>query len=128
MKYLLDTHVFLWWINDDPLISAEAREIIEEGEHTLYLSAASGWEMAVKAKLGKLKVPDDLEAFVLEQMFKNAISLLPVQMNHALHVHTLPNFHRDPFDRIIIAQAQLEGLPLLSADSQMGKYRIEVIW
>lgn len=128
MKVLLDTHAFLWWIADDPQLSARAREIISDGANTLYLSAASGWEIAIKAKLGKLKLPSNLAPFIAEQLADNAITALAVEMHHALHVYTLPDYHRDPFDRILIAQAQLEKLPILTADPQIARYPVEVLW
>jgi len=128
MRALLDTHVFLWWISDDPRLSTHAREIITNGENTLFFSAASGWEIAIKAKLGRLKLPKPLETFVPEQMALNAIESLSVQMSHALHVHTLPLHHRDPFDRLLIAQAQLDNLPILTADPQIALYAIRTVW
>lgn len=128
MKALLDTHTFLWWINDAPQLSRDARQIIGNGENEIFLSAASGWEMVIKAGLGKLILPADVTAFVLEQMFINAITPLSVQLHHALHVYTLPALHRDPFDRMIIAQAQVEGLPILTADPRFSEYQVEVVW
>jgi len=128
MKALLDTHVFLWWITDDPRLSPRVREIIADGANELYLSAASGWEIAIKAKLGRLRLPDDPERFILKHLELNAIKTLPVQMIHALHVYKLPEHHRDPFDRLLIAQAQLEKVPILTADPQISRYEVEVIW
>ncbi len=128
MKVLLDTHVFLWWITDDPKLSSRAREIMSNIENELYLSAASGWEISIKVQIGRLKLPDEPQRFIHSQMRTNAIQSLPILMNHALHVSTLPDHHRDPFDRLLIAQAQLEGFPILSADPQMAKYQIEAIW
>lgn len=128
MNFLLDTHVFLWWITDDPRLSPRARRIIADGRNRIFLSAASGWEIAIKARLGRLELPDDLERFILNQLAVNAIDVLPVQMSHALHVYKLPDHHRDPFDRLLIAQAQLEKLRILTADAQFSKYRVEVVW
>jgi len=128
MKVLLDTHTFLWWINDTPQLSQIARQIIGNGENMIFLSAASGWEIAIKTSLGKLKLSADITAFILEQMHINAITPLPVQMNHALHIYTLPDLHRDPFDRMLIAQAQVESLPILTADPQFSGYQVEVVW
>jgi len=128
MKVLLDTHAFLWWITDDPRLSLRAREIIANGANVLFLSAASGWEIAIKAKLGRLRLPDEPERFILKQLESNAIEVLPVQMSHALHVYALPDHHRDPFDRLLIAQAQLEKLPILTADPQISRYEVETIW
>ncbi len=128
MKILLDTHAFLWWITDDPKLSELARQIIGNGENTLFLSAASTWEIAIKARLGRLKIPDPPDRFISEQMHQNAIQGLPIQISHTLHVYHLPPHHQDPFDRILIAQAQLEALTLLSSDRLMEKYELKVIW
>jgi len=128
MKLLLDTHTFLWWITDDQKLSGRAREIISDGSNELFLSAATGWEIAIKVQIGRLKLPEEPIRFILEQMRINAIQSLPIQMNHALHVSTLPQHHRDPFDRLLIATAQLEGLPILSSDHQLVNYQVEVIW
>ena len=121
MKALLDTHAFLWWIADDPRLSSRVRKIIGDGENGLYLSAASGWEMAIKVGLGRLALPEP-ERFIPEQMANNAIFPLPIRMSHALRVHSLPGHHRDPFDRMLVAQAQLEGLPILTADPRIAQY------
>ena len=125
---LLDTHAFLWWISDDPRLSSRASAIIKDGNNKLFLSAASGWEIVIKVRLGRLTLPEPLETFVPEQMALNAIEGLPIQMSHALHVYTLPDHHRDPFDRMLVAQAQLENLPILSADPQISLYAVETVW
>jgi len=128
MKVLIDTHVFLWWITNDPRLSPRAREIIADSANVVFLSAASGWEIAIKAKLGRLRLPDEPERFILKQLELNVIEVLPVQMSHALHVYALPYHHRDPFDRLLIAQARLEKVPILTADPQISRYEVEVIW
>jgi len=128
MKGILDTHTFLWWITDSPQLSPRVREIVSNGDNVLFLSAVSGWEMAIKAKLGKLHLPGNLESFISEQLAVNAINTLPVQMSHALHVYILPDHHRDPFDRILVAQAQLEKLPIITIDPQINQYSVETIW
>lgn len=128
MKALLDTHVFLWWIMDDPQLSDRSRELITNRNNIFYLSAASGWEIMIKARLGRLQLPKNPQRFISEQLSLNNIESLPVQMSHALHTITLPDYHRDPFDRILIAQAQLEKLAILSADPQIIKYEVKVIW
>lgn len=128
MRALLDTHTFLWWTVDDPRLSKKARRIMADGRNELYLSAASGWEMAIKARLGRLQLGEDLERFVHEQMALNGIEGLPVHMNHALHVYALPDHHGDPFDRLLVAQAQLEGLPILTGDPQIAQYEVETVW
>ena len=106
MRALLDTHTFLWWITDSPELSQSARNAIGDSTNELSLSAASGWEIAIKTKLGRLGIAGDPEKLIPEQMALNAIDGLPVQMSHALHVFQLPDLHRDPFDRILIAQCQ----------------------
>jgi PIN domain nuclease of toxin-antitoxin system len=128
VRVLLDTHAFLWWIADDRRLSDRAREIIGDGRNELYFSAASGWEISIKAGLGRLEVPDDLDQFIADQLSRNAIQALPIYLRHALHTRTLPDHHRDPFDRILVSQAVLEEMPLLSADPQVSRYPVEVVW
>jgi len=128
VKVLLDTHAFLWWTTDDARLSERARAAIADGRNEVFFSAASGWEIAIKAGLGRLEVPEDLEAFVTEQLSKNAFRMLPVHLGHALRVRALPGHHRDPFDRLLVAQSILEGLPILSADPQVAFYPVEVVW
>ena len=128
MRVLLDTHTFLWWIANNKQLSNTSRNIIGNSQNELFFSVASGWEMAIKARLGKLELPKNLEQFIAEQLQQNAIAGLPIQMSHALHVYTLPPLHRDPFDRLLIAQSQLENMPILTIDPQIGRYDVEVIW
>ncbi len=128
MKVLLDTHTFLWWVTEDSKLSSKASEIIRDGNNELYLSAASGWEIAIKAQLNRIQLPGSPENFISEQLRINGIQSLPILMSHALHVYNLPDHHRDPFDRILVAQSQLEGLPILTADPSISLYKIEVIW
>ncbi|AMM40596.1 twitching motility protein PilT [Candidatus Desulfofervidus auxilii] len=128
MRVLLDTHTFLWWISNDTRLSSRALEVISNGNNELLLSAASGWEIAIKVRLGRLQLPYEPERFIPEQLVINAIQSLPIKISHALHTYSLPIYHRDPFDRIIIAQAQLEGLPILTSDPQIAKYKVEIIW
>src|SRR3972149_12130605 len=126
MKVLLDTHTFLWWITADNRLSSSAREFITNGDNELFLSAATGWEIAIKAQLGRIKLPKEPHSFIAEQLRLNVIQSLPIHMSHALHIYSLPNHHRDPFDRLIIAQAQLENLPILTTDPQIAKYKVKV--
>lgn len=128
MKVLLDTHAFLWWITDSPKLSARAREVIQDSNNELFFSAASGWEIAIKAQLGSLQLPNNLEQFIMEQLSLNAILVLPIQLHHALRVYTLPQCHRDPFDRVLVAQSHIENLPILTADAQITLYAVETIW
>jgi PIN domain nuclease of toxin-antitoxin system len=128
MKVLLDTHTFLWWIIDSPRLSALAREVIRDSDNELFFSAASGWEIAIKAQLGRLQLPDNLEQFIADQLSLNTILALPIQLRHALHVYTLPQHHRDPFDRMLVAQSQIDKLPILTTDPQIAQYDVETIW
>ena len=128
MRFLLDTHTFLWWITGDRRLSSRAHEVIGDGENKLFLSVASGWEIAIKVKLGRLQLPGDLKSFISEQLVNNAIESLAIQMRHVLHVYTLPAYHRDPFDRILVVQSQLENMPIITADSQINCYPVKVIW
>jgi len=128
MRFLLDTHTFLWWVTDDARLSSQAHALITDGNNELYFSAASGWEIAIKAQLGKLQLPDNTPQFIMAQIAINAFEILPVQLYHALHVYTLPILHRDPFDRMLIAQSQLEDLPIITADPQINSYAVTVIW
>lgn len=128
MKALLDTHTFLWWITDNPKLSSHVHKFISNGKNELFLSAASGWEIAIKAQLGRLKIPEKPELFISDQMVINSIQGLPIQISHAVHVYNLPLHHRDPFDRMLIVQAQLEGLPILTDDPQISQYQVKVIW
>lgn len=128
MRALLDTHTFLWWITDDKRLSPRARKLIGDGRNRLFLSAASGWEIAIKARLGRLGFSTEPGAFIPKQLARNAIRVLPVHLSHALHVYDLPSHHSDPFDRLLIAQSQLEDLPLLTADPLIAQYNVDTIW
>lgn len=128
MRFLLDTHAFLWWITDDIQMPAQVREIISDEGNELFLSVASCWEIAIKAQLGKLQIAENPETYIPDQMQRNAIQGLPIQTSHALHVFNLPYHHRDPFDRMLVSQAQLENLPIITSDSLIAQYNIQTIW
>ncbi len=128
MKALLDTHVFLWWNLNDPQISVTAREFISDGRNEVFLSAASAWEIAIKYAKGRLELPETPERYVANRLRRHHFSPLPIQLSHALHVYTLPDIHQDPFDRLLIAQSQLEKLPLLTADADIARYGISIVW
>jgi PIN domain nuclease of toxin-antitoxin system len=128
MRALLDTHTFLWWNMDDPHLSLRAREVIMDGHNEIYLSAASAWEIAIKASKGRLILPENPEHYVSKRMASHHFLPMPIQLSHALHIFYLPNLHQDPFDRLLIAQSQLEGIPLLSNDSELSRSDVEVIW
>ncbi|MBI3037905.1 type II toxin-antitoxin system VapC family toxin, partial [bacterium] len=120
MRILLDTHVFIWWITDDPQLSSLVREKISDGGNELFFSAASCWEIAIKARLGKISLPQNLDTFIFHQMSANSIKSLPVLARHALNVFFLPDIHKDPFDRILISQAILEELPMATSDPMIA--------
>ena len=128
MIALLDTHTFLWWNMDSPMLSAAAREFIGDGNNELFFSAASAWEIAIKYSRGRLVLPALPDSYIPDRMASQHIQPLAVLISHALHVHRLPEIHQDPFDRLLIAQSQLEDLPILTADSTIAKYEINVIW
>lgn len=128
MKALLDTHTFLWWILDDERLSPRVRETIRDPNTTLFLSAASAWEMVIKAQAGRLRLSENPARFIQEQLSLQGIEGLPVQVSHALHVSSLPAHHRDPFDRLLVAQSQMENLPILSSDPLIAQYEVEIIW
>ncbi len=128
MRALLDTHTFLWWNLDAPQLSAEALEFIAKGSNEIFLSAASAWEIAIKAAKGRLTLPEPPDQYVAERMRLHRFSALPIELSHALEVYRLPDIHQDPFDRLLIAQSQLEDIPLLTADPEIHRYRVEVIW
>lgn len=128
MRILLDTHALLWWINNDPQLSEKAQTLIGDVSNEILVSAVSGWEIAIKAQIGKLTVATNLEQFVTEQVTRNYFTVLPIKLPHALHIHTLPLYHRDPFDRMLIAQSQIEKIPILTIDALIMQYDIETIW
>lgn len=128
MRALLDTHVFLWWITNNPQLPQDVRSIIADGNNELFFSAASCWEIAIKAHLGKIILPQKPDIFISDQLATNSIQTLPIQASHALHVFNLPYRHRDPFDRMIVAQAQMEKLPIITSDALIAKYKVRVIW
>lgn len=117
MNLLLDSHIVLWWLSDDPRLSRKARRLIE-GADQVFVSAATTWELAVKASLGKLRMPEGFVEVVEEEGFTH----LPITPVHAMAVRSLPWHHRDPFDRILLAQAMVEGLRLVSADQMLLPY------
>jgi PIN domain nuclease of toxin-antitoxin system len=127
VRLLLDTHILLWWIDDDPRMSDRARALISHAD-TVMLSVASVWEIAIKAGLGQLEVPPDLARYLRQQLARNEFELLPVLCEHAVAVRDLPLHHRDPFDRLLIAQSRVERLNLVSQDARMKAYAIEVLW
>ncbi len=128
MKILIDTHCWLWWIAAPEKLRGDVRMMIEDWRNAIFLSAASSWEIAIKYSIGKLQLPEPPELFVPKRLSRDAISSLAIEHIHALHVSRLPYHHRDPFDRLIISQAQIEGIPILTIDPQFKPYDVELIW
>jgi PIN domain nuclease of toxin-antitoxin system len=128
MRALLDTHTFLWWNLDDPQISSPAREFISDGSNQVFLSAASAWEIAIKCARGRLVLAETPDKYVASRMSLHHFLPLPVQLSHALHVFNLPHIHQDPFDRLLVAQSQLERLPILTGDPEIIRYEVDIIW
>ena len=128
MKILLDTSSWLWSLTDPERLNKRARDILSNRSHTLYLSAASSWEIVIKAALGKLPLPEPPEKYIPSRMAAMDVLGLAVEHAHALRVSALPAHHRDPFDRILVAQAQVESLTILTVDRVFRAYDVKVIW
>lgn len=128
MRYLLDTHSFIWLDSTPARLSLKVAAICQDQTNALILSVASVWEMQIKLQLGKLTLPAPLAQTIENQQRTNQIELLPVQLAHVLELANLPNHHKDPFDRLLIAQAISEGLILISHDPRMAQYPVQVVW
>jgi len=128
MRLLLDTHTFIWFFKGNPKLNNQIRVLIEDESHEKLLSVASIWEMAIKQSTGKLSFRLPFEAFITQQLSINDFNLLDIRINHITIVATLPFHHRDPFDRLLIAQAMAEQIPILSADSAFDAYSINRLW
>lgn len=123
-RLLVDTHALLWWLADDPALPARAMELIADPVAEALVSVASLWEIAIKRRIGKLRVPEDLPATISAEGF----TWLAIEPEHAWSVSALPDHHGDPFDRLLIAQAMTEELPILSGDPRFEAYDVEVFW
>lgn len=128
MRLLLDTHVFLWWVQDARELSRKARDAIADADNECLLSLVSCWEMAIKVSLGKLELPGAIERFIPEQLTINGFRQLEIGFRHIARVATLALHHRDPFDRLLVAQATEERLTLVSADPVFRKYGVKHLW
>lgn len=128
MRILLDTHIFLWFIAGDSKLDHFSRGLIENPDNGRYLSIASIWEITIKSSLGRLDVPLPVSALVREHVWANAIELLAITPEHLDVLHGLPYHHKDPFDRVIIAQAIGEGMTLLAKDGAFGDYDVQLVW
>jgi PIN domain nuclease of toxin-antitoxin system len=128
MKLLLDTHSFLWFIGGDERLSSTARTLIEDVNNDVFLSVASLWEMAIKISLGRLRLAQPFETFIPQQISLNRIGILGITISHTAQVAILPFHHRDPFDRLLIAQALGEQMPIVSRDPEFDAYGITRLW
>jgi len=128
MNVLLDTHTFLWFVLDSPDLSQRARYAIEDPSVGVFVSVASLWEMAIKSSLDKLQLPIPFEQFIPHHIYLNRMRILPIGVVHLQHVHNLPFHHRDPFDRLLIAQSQVESMPIIGRDATFDRYGIQRIW
>jgi PIN domain nuclease of toxin-antitoxin system len=127
VKLLLDTHVWLW-LQESPERLGPALGPATDPENSLLLSAVSSWEIAIKCSMGKLELPEPVESYVAERMTISGVTGLPIQHSHALAVAGLPRHHRDPFDRLLIAQALVEQVTLVTADNQFQPYPVQLMW
>ena len=123
MRVLLDTHILLWWLADDPALPERVADAISGTDNSIIVSAATAWEIAIKKATGRLEAPDDL----LDALDENDFDQLPITALHALAAGDLPAHHSDPFDRMLIAQAQIEGVTLASVDTRFPAYDVELL-
>lgn len=126
MKVLLDTHILLWWVLDDPKLSTAHREIISDPANEICVSSASGWEIATKHRLGKLPEAGDVPVRLSYYVRKAGFLVLEISLEHALAAGALSGEHKDPFDRMLIAQARLENLPVITVDSVFQRYGVSM--
>ncbi len=128
MRLLLDTHTFLWWTADDPRLSENARGAIASAANEVFVSAVNGWEIAIKARLGKLPLPEAPDLFMAHMVQRHAFGVLPITLTHAVHEYHLPSHHSDPFDRLLVVQAELEKLTLVTNDAFIKTYGASTLW
>ena len=126
--FLLDTHVLLWWLFDDPKLSRLACQVIRAPDNTILVSSASGWEISTKYRLGKLPHAGEAAHNLPSLLRQSCIETMPITMEHALTAGGLPGPHCDPFDRMLIAQGQIEGIAIVTADPAFKRYSVEIVW
>jgi PIN domain nuclease of toxin-antitoxin system len=126
--YLIDTHVLLWWLFDDPKLSEHALQIIRNPENMIFVSSASSWEIATKYRLGRLAHAHEAVERLPELIQRSRMNVLPIMLEHALLAGRLPGSYKDPFDRMLIAQGQLEKLPIVTSDTIFSQYDVSIIW
>jgi PIN domain nuclease of toxin-antitoxin system len=129
LRILLDTHAFLWWVSErGARLSDRARDVLSDGDTEVAVSVVSVWEIAIKTGAGRMDLPDSVERYVPDRLHHHAFELLSIELPHTFRAGVLPRIHGDPFDRMLIAQAQIEGLPILTADPAISRYDVETIW
>jgi PIN domain nuclease of toxin-antitoxin system len=127
VRLLLDTHIVLWLLAGSSRIPTDIYDVLADQRHTVYVSVASAWEMAINVGLGKLAIPPNLDQWLPVELAAAGMTVLPVQLDHVLGVEQLPRYHADPFDRLLIVQAQVEGLSLVSTDHVFSQYDVKLI-
>ncbi|WP_309729374.1 type II toxin-antitoxin system VapC family toxin [Chamaesiphon sp. OTE_75_metabat_556] len=128
MNALLDTHTFLWWVADAPQLSEPVKNFISDPNNQIFFSVASAWEIIIKVGTGKLTIPESPNKYLNSRVIDNRFEILQIELPHVLQVANLPDLHRDPFDRIIIAQSQVTKMPILTIDRLVIQYAVDVIW
>jgi len=128
LRALFDTHALIWWFSDDSSLPPTIREIIADTDNTLLVSAASAWEIAIKHRLGKLRKVADLVSDFSGRIEREGFQLLPISAEHGIRAGLLPGLHKDPFDRMLIAQAQAENIPIVSNEAVFETYRVRRLW
>jgi PIN domain nuclease of toxin-antitoxin system len=128
VRVLVDTHTFLWALLKDPRLSANAQQILTSESSELVFSLASLWEISIKIKLGRLRAIGSSVAYVRDEMNEYGMELLPIRFEHLLQLEMLPHHHGDPFDRLLIAQASTEGIPILTYDKRFSAYGVDLVW
>lgn len=128
MRLLLDTHAFLWFVLNDASLSAPAQALISDPRNDVLISPATYWEIAIKVGIGKYQLPGPFADFMDDQIARNDLTILPITVGHAAIVASLPFYHKDPFDRLLIAQAIVENMPVLSVDAAFDPYPVTRLW
>jgi PIN domain nuclease of toxin-antitoxin system len=128
VRVLLDTHTFLWFLLEDPQLSTTASDVIIDPTNDIEVSPATYWEIAIKISLGKYELPESYDIFIEREIATNDFHILPIEPKHTAVLTTLPFYHRDPFDRLLIAQAMVEAIPILSVDTAFDAYPVTRLW
>ena len=128
MKIVLDTHIFLWLITDNDRLSDKSKQAFINSDNELFFSIASYWEICIKISIGKLKLSKNWDKIIKDELMVNSVKLLPISTEHCFQITQLPFHHRDPFDRIIISQAIIEQMHIMTIDSYFSQYEVNIVW